>query len=186
MERTIYAGNNKIKLYYAKEADRELIYGMAFEEDAIWQAMFDDKDHFCWSEIRDEEPHFFGNTPGLSKYLLIVWEDKIVGTISHTFNDGKITNMELDMWLRSIEYTGRGIGSNAMKLLIDSLCRDYSIETFIIRPWLKNKRAIKAYEKCGFVVTNTFEPSDYYGKYLETWGNGDYPEGENVNMILTI
>ena len=73
-----------------------------------------------------------------------------------------------------------------MKLLIDSLCRDYSIETFIIRPWLKNKRAIKAYEKCGFVVTNTFEPSDYYGKYLETWGNGDYPEGENVNMILTI
>ena len=54
MERTIYAGNNKIKLYYAEEADRELIYGMAFEEDAIWQAMFDDKDHFCWSEIRDE------------------------------------------------------------------------------------------------------------------------------------
>ncbi|MCC0646737.1 GNAT family N-acetyltransferase [Clostridioides sp. ZZV15-6598] len=186
MKRNLYAMREKIKLFYAEDSDRKLIYDMAFEEDEIWKSMFDNKDDFDWSDIHDEESYFFSSTPGLNKYLLIEYDNQIVGTISYTYNDGKISNMELDMWLRSMKYTGKGIGSKAMKLLIDSLIRDYEIGTFIIRPWVKNPRAIKAYEKCGFVVSDCFNPKDYYGKYFDKWGQGDYPEGENVNMVLSI
>lgn len=186
MGRTPYVKKDNIALLYAEEIDRELIYNMAFEEDDIWQSMFDSKEHFDWAEIRDEEPHFFGNKPGLSKYLLIEYDDQIIGTISHTYNNGKIPNMELDIWLRSVKYTGKGIGTKVIKLLVERLIEDKNIATFIIRPWINNPRAIRAYEKCGFAATDTFNPEDYYGKYLEEWGQGDYPEGENVNMILLI
>lgn len=186
MKHAIYAREDNITLLYAEESDRQLIYNMAFEEDAIWQSMFDCKEHFNWAEIRDEEPHFFGNKPGDSKYLLIEYEGQIIGTISHTYNDGTIPNMELDMWLRSIKYTGKGIGTKVILLLVKSLIEDYKIKTFIIRPWSKNPRAIRAYEKAGFVTADTFDPKDYYGKYLDEWGQGDYPDGENHNMILSI
>ena len=186
MNRYLYIEKNGIKLLYAEDTDRRLIYDMAFEEDEIWQAMIENKEDFPWSLLRDEEPHFFGSTPGFSKYLLIEYDNQIIGTISHTYNDGKIPNMELDMWLRSSKYTDRGLGSSAMKLLIDSLVRDFGIKTFIIRPWIKNPRAVKAYEKCGFVVTDSFDPDDYYGKYLELAAQGDFGEEETVNMVLSI
>jgi len=186
MNRHLYTERNDIKLLYAEEKDRRLIYDMAFEEDETWQAMVASKEDFPWSELRDEESHFFGIDPGRCKYLLIEYNEQIIGTISHTYHDGKIPNMELDMWLRSSRYAGKGIGSSAMKLLIDSLVKDYNIETFIIRPWVRNPRAIKAYEKCGFVVMDSFNPEEYYGKYLEIGGDGDFGEEETVNMVLSV
>lgn len=186
MRRTIYASKDAITLLYSEIVDRELVYNMAFEEDAIWQSMFNCREQFDWSEIRDEESHFFGSEPGLSKYLLIEYNGQIIGTISHTYNDGKIVNMELDMWMRSVKYTGRSIGTKVIQLLVERLVEDYKIKTFIVRPWIKNPRAIRAYEKAGFVVADAFAPEDYYGKYFAEWGQGNYPEGENYNMVLSI
>ena len=186
MNRHVYAQKNDLKLLYAEEADRRLIYDMAFEEDAIWQAMIKKKEDFPWSVLGEEEPHFFGAAPGMSKYLLIEQAGQIIGTISHTYNNGRIPNFELDTWLRSSKYAGKGLGSGAMKLLIDSLVKDYGIKTFIIRPWSKNPRAVKAYEKCGFVQTDSFDPKAYYGKYLEMAGEGDFGAEETVNMVLHI
>lgn len=158
---------------------------MAFEEDEIWQSMIEHKEDFGWTQIRDEENHFFGNEPGKSKYLLIQYQGEIVGTISHTHHDGKIESFELDMWLRSVKFVGKGIGSTAMKMLIDSLVQQYGIKTFLIRPWYKNSRAVKAYEKCGFQQCKDFVVSDYYGKYLEQYGDGDFGD-ETFNMILEV
>jgi len=186
MKRHLYIEKDGIKLLYANDSDRRLIYDMAFEEDETWQAMIAEREEFPWSQIRDEEPHFFGSEAGLSKYLLIEYDNQIIGVISHTYNDGKIPNMELDMWLRSTKYAGKGLGSRAMKILIEALVKDHNVETFIIRPWIKNPRAVRAYEKCGFVIVDTFNPDDYYGKYLEEYGQGDYAEGETVNMVLSI
>jgi RimJ/RimL family protein N-acetyltransferase len=185
MNRQIYNQKSGMALLYAENTDRRLIYDMAFEEEAIWRSMIENKEDFPWSVLRDEEPHFFGAAPGMSKYLLIELDKLIIGSISHTFNDGKIPNMELDMWLRSSQYAGKGLGSKAMKLLIDSLIKDYGIKTFIIRPWIKNQRAVRAYEKCGFMVEDTFNPDDYYGKYLEVAAQGDFGLEGTVNMVLT-
>jgi len=186
MDRQIYLEKDNIKLLYAENSDRRLIYDMAFEEAEIWQAMFENKNDFNWADLRDEEGHFFGSEPGKNKYLLIQYQGDIIGTISHTHNNGKIENLELDMWLRSAKYTGKGIGSTVMKMLIDHLVKQYGIKTFMIRPWLKNPRAVRAYEKCGFQQCKDFVPSDYYGQYLEQYGEGDYSAEETVNMVLEV
>lgn len=186
MNRQIYLEKDNIKLLYAENSDRRFIYDMAFEESEIWQAMLKNKDDFDWAELRDEEEYFFGSEPGKNKYLLIQYQDEIIGTISHTYNDGKIENLELDMWLRSTKYTGKGIGPAVMEMLINNLVKQYGIKTFIIRPWLKNHRAVRAYEKCGFRQYKDFVPSDYYGKYLEQYGEGDYCAEETANMVLEV
>jgi len=186
MDRQVYAQNGDLTLLYAEYADRRLIYDMAFEDDLIWRSMLERREDFPWSELRDSEDYFFGSAPGRDKYLLIEYSGEIIGMISHTYNNGKIPNLELDTWLRSAEYTGRGIGSAVMKMLIDRLVLDHGIKTFIIRPWIKNPRAVRAYEKCGFKRREDFVPSDYYGKYLEQYGDGDYSAGETVNMVLEV
>jgi len=81
------------------------------------EAMFENEDNFNWAELRDEEGHFFGSEPGKNKYLLIQYQGDIIGTISHTHNNGKLENLELDMWLRSAKYTGKGIEPAASKNL---------------------------------------------------------------------
>jgi RimJ/RimL family protein N-acetyltransferase len=159
---------------------------MAFEQPEIWQSMFEKKEDFDWAELRDEEEHFFGSKPGKNKYLLIQYNDEIIGTISHTYHNGNKINFELDTWLRSTAYTGKGIGSVVMKMLIENLVKQYGIKTFIIRPWVKNPRALRAYEKCGFKLRKDFDVSEYYGKYLEQYGDGDYSAEETANMVLEI
>lgn len=186
LNRIEYVKADDIALLYSEESDRLLIYNMAFEEDSVWQAMLEKKEDFDYTFIQEEEPCFFDGKPGLNKYLLIEYKNQVIGTISHTYNDGKTPNFELDMWLRSEKYIGKGIGTRVLKLLTRQLAKDYQIKTFLIRPWIKNPRAIQAYKKCGFIIRDNFVPENYYGKYLEMGGDGDYPQGETCNMILEI
>lgn len=186
MKRAIFCENEKVQLLNAQNHDRQLIYDMAFEDDTVWKSMLQMKENFPSELILDEEDCFFGNEKGKSKYYLILVKGQIVGTVSHTFHEGaKIESMELDIWLRNSKFTGQGIGSSALKLLIDTLNEEYKITTFIIRPWMKNKRAIKAYEKVGFRVCSEFDPTVYYVKYLEEFGQGDFLD-ETWNMVLEL
>jgi RimJ/RimL family protein N-acetyltransferase len=186
MERQEYIEKGNIRILYSENTDRRFIYDMAFEEDAIWRSMFTDKSEFDWAEFRDSEDCVFDSSPGTDKWLLIEYEGEIAGTVAYTYNDGKIENFELDMWLRSEKYTGKGIGSAVMKMLIDQLVRQFGVKTFIIRPWINNPRAVKAYEKCGFRRKEGFVPADYYGKHLAQYGEGDYGVDETVNMVLEL
>ncbi len=184
MDRKVFAQQEDITLLFAEEPDRRMIYDMAFEEPGIWRSFAETRDEFPWSVVEDEDPCFFGREPGKSKYLLIHYQGKIIGTISYAHNDGRTENFELDIWLRSESYTGKGIGSSTMKLLIRTLVVRHGVKTFIIRPWSKNPRAIKAYEKCGFLEKKDFRPEEYYGSNLDLYGPGDHEPGENCNMVL--
>lgn len=41
MDRQIYLEKDDVKLLYAENSDRQLIYDMAFEEPEIWQTSLD-------------------------------------------------------------------------------------------------------------------------------------------------
>lgn len=183
--RKVYMHNEDLELVYTKDSDRRLIYDMAFEEDMIILAMLPAKEYFPIEKLLEEEDYFFGEEPGDSKYLLICYQDRIVGTISHTRHDGKVDSMELDIWLRSVSYTNRGIGYRAMSMLIKQLVKDFGINTFLIRPWKRNKRAIAMYQKCGFQEKKDFKVEKFYTTYLKEEGAGDVP-GETLNMVLHI
>ena len=56
-----------------------------------------------------------------------------------------------------------------------------------MRPWIKNQRAIRTYEKCGFKVTNPFDLTLFFTQEeIEKYGNGAYSVEETVNMLAEV
>jgi RimJ/RimL family protein N-acetyltransferase len=81
--------------------------------------------------------------------------DKVaVGQINHDKIYEEDNSAELDIWLRSSEYINKGYGTDAICTLCNYLHREFNCRRFILCPSARNSRAIKAYEKAGFVITN--------------------------------
>lgn len=183
MNNKLFFQKGDISLFFTEEKDRKLIHQMAFEEEGIWKSFLTKKEEFPYSQVEGEDPEYFNGKQSKNKYYLIGYKKDVVGVIGHTYHDGVTKAFELDIWLRSSAFTSKGIGSTTMKLLIERLVKLYEVKTFLIRPWKKNKRAIRAYEKCGFVEKPGFDAADYYTRYLKTDGEGDYKD-ETYNMVL--
>ncbi|MCL1994281.1 MAG: GNAT family N-acetyltransferase [Spirochaetes bacterium] len=183
--RLLCCGDSDISLYFATRQDQKLVFDMmGMEDKEVFDSMFYGESRpQTWDEYEDDESEFYTGAKGKNNYLLIAHAGEIIGSVSHSYNAAKIENMELDIWLRSKKFLGKGLGSQTLVLLTDYLHREYSIETFIMRPGAKNRRAIRAYEKCGFAILDNFDPRDYYdSEAAEKWGAGDYGVEETVNM----
>lgn len=83
-------------------------------------------------------------------------------------NDIKIdtdnNTYEYDLFIGEEEYLDKGIGTLIVNKVNDIIINKYHANSIILRPFKRNIRAIKCYEKCGFV--NILE---YLGK--DTLGN---------------
>ncbi len=184
MVRTVCVANEKIKLLFAQERDRRLIYELSLEDENVILAMFNHAEDFRWEELESEKSDFFDGQPGLSKYLFIEYCGEIVGVFCHEYHDALVPNMEFHIWLRSTKYIGKGIGPQSVQLMREHISKEYGVETFLMRPWIKNLRAIKVYQKCGFEIIEDFVLEDYYTKdEIEQYGNGPYLKDETVNMV---
>ncbi len=94
---------------------------------------------------------------------------------------------ELDIWLNQLEHCGKGLGTTALKELVAYLQLELGIERFIIRPAAKNSRAIRAYEKAGFIkVRHKLATIQTYllPEYLATYGAGDYGFEQTTVLVL--
>jgi RimJ/RimL family protein N-acetyltransferase len=130
------------------------------------------------------ERKYFPGDESRNAYLLMESAGEIIGWISHAYKNSNIENMEIDIMFKALKYTGKGVGSKIIAALTDYLNEKYGIKTFIIRPGKHNARAIRAYEKAGFAVMDTFDPNDYYeAEDVTLWGDGDYGADGTVNMI---
>lgn len=56
----------------------------------------------------------------------------------------------IDLFLGEVEYRNQGIGTDSLKLLIQTLFDKYHADAVMIDPKVHNKRAIRCYHKCGF------------------------------------
>ena len=185
--RTLCCCNNNISLYYAKIADKKMIFDMSREEQEIYDSMFyGENNPYTWEEYAEKENEFYSGEKSKNNYLLIEYTGEIIGTVSYSYNQAEIENMELDIYLRSDKHTGKGLGTQTLILLTDYLSNEYLIKTFIIRPSKTNGRAIRCYEKSGFAILNNFDACKYYvGLDISDWGNGDYGIDGTLNMIKT-
>ncbi|MDI9436338.1 MAG: hypothetical protein QM396_10115, partial [Euryarchaeota archaeon] len=76
-------------------------------------------------------------------------------------------------------------GTKALLRLVETV-RDLGYEKVIIRPSKHNKRAIKSYQKAGF-IQEELEPKNYYlSEYLPKYSDGDYESGGDVFMVLKL
>ncbi|WBW95632.1 GNAT family N-acetyltransferase [Oceanirhabdus sp. W0125-5] len=187
-KKEICAYGENISLEFAQLKDKKLIYDMLVSPE-VKNLMFDENHpEPSWEEF-DEEPDslFSGVLNEEGNYLLIKVDGEVIGTVSYAFNSGKLKSAELDIWISSTRNLGKGYGTEAIKLVIEFVHSNYGIKTFIIRPWIKNNNAIKAYEKCGFKEIEVFDPSDFYSEEeVDEYGEGDYGVDETVNLIYEI
>ncbi|MDA8603630.1 GNAT family N-acetyltransferase [Alphaproteobacteria bacterium] len=76
---------------------------------------------------------------------------------------------ELDIWIGARQWWGRGIGTQAIEAL-GHVLRGYGITTLLIRPSARNRRAVAAYKRAGFIEATSqtrrlpakvYEPEDW-------------------------
>ena len=98
-----------------------------------------------------------------------------VGAIAYGDIDAR-RRVELDVWLGSEANCGRGLGTDAIEALVGYLQAELGVRTFMMQPSARNPRAVRAYEKVGFVrVPATAEEIE------ADWGGVDHPD--SVLMI---
>jgi RimJ/RimL family protein N-acetyltransferase len=126
-----------------------------------------------WEEFCDDYlPHFFdGSQPGVGRSYIIEHEGRAVGHVSYSRMDelpGPCA--ELDIWMRDSTCCGHGWGSVALDMLARQLHEVFGVRELVLRPSARNVRAIRSYEKAGFVrldlsqdeQAHRYNPGEYH------------------------
>ena len=131
-----------------------------------------------WGQFCDDyRPHFFNGTrPNSGRSYIIENDGVAVGHINYDRLDQIRSCAELDIWLRSSKYCSKGFGSDAIITLVGYLKSQYNVKEFILRPSRRNPRAIRAYERAGFLKVNMSKKEQ-----TRQYGEGDY--SDDVLMI---
>lgn len=107
------------------------------------------------------------------KLFIIQYKNKDIGLVQiYKFeNDINLDELdyfkniyEYDLFIGEEEYLSKGIGTNIVQLINQIIYYEYLADAIILRPFKRNIRAIKCYEKCSFKLI-----ADYDGK--DTLGN---------------
>lgn len=166
-----------VQLRSARECDRRDVYSWLAESDVTASMMgpptYPDSLPPTWDEFcADYGPRFFDSSaPELEASYIIEVAGEPVGHVNYEIRDVPVRLAELDIWLRSEGDTGHGYGPDALAALTEYLQSALGINTFLLRPAARNRRAIRAYQKAGF----TLVPMTAQQK-VETYGPGDYDD----------
>jgi RimJ/RimL family protein N-acetyltransferase len=160
----------------AQEQDRPSVYAWLALSDVTpsmlgpptyLEAPIPSWDEFC----ADYVSRFFdGAQPQLGRSFIIEREGAAVGHVSYSKVERGRGSAELDIWLRSEASCGRGYGPDALTALTRYLHKTLGLREFIMRPSRRNQRAIKAYDRAGFVLqpltpaqqAALYGPGDHY------------------------
>ncbi len=93
---------------------------------------------------------------------------------------------EIDAWLKSLEYTGKGIGPSAINKLVEKLNKEMGFHTFFIRPAKENTRAVNSYKKAGFKETELIPEKYYKPEFIEEYRKSGYGEGKDIFLVKTV
>ena len=70
---------------------------------------------------------------------------------------------EYDLFIGEEEYLSKGIGTIIVNKIDEMIFSEYLADAIILRPFTRNIRAIKCYEKCGFKLIRECNSSDTLG-----------------------
>lgn len=70
---------------------------------------------------------------------------------------------EYDLFIGEKEYLNKGIGTQIVNFIDNYIFDTYKPETIVLRPFKRNIRAIKCYEKCNYHIIDEYEGTDTIG-----------------------
>ena len=71
--------------------------------------------------------------------------------------------IEYDIFIGESEYLSRGLGTKIVNYVNNYIYENYLCDCIVLRPFKRNKRAVKCYEKCGFERTYEYIDNDTLG-----------------------
>jgi RimJ/RimL family protein N-acetyltransferase len=148
---------NVIYLKPATLSDKRAVYEWSAQSDITKCIMdpplFPDNPVPTWKEFnQDYKDNFFdGSQQLLGRGFLICTDCETVGFTNYNdiFLDEGFT--ELDVWLKSDEYCGKGYGTDAILTLCKYLKALYDLKYVLMEPSARNPRAVRSYQKIGFI-----------------------------------
>ena len=182
---------NKVDLVPATLDYRKKVYEWCFQSETTSShagpPKYPEAPIATFEEFCDDytEYYFTASRPGDGMGFIILHEREPVGFISYSSFHLQQYKSELDIWMNSEANCGKGFGVDAIVSLGEYLNKTLVIQELIMRPSIKNVRAIKAYKKAGFKKSDQC-PNEYLlDKYVSIYGDGDYGADESVLLIKT-
>jgi RimJ/RimL family protein N-acetyltransferase len=148
MPPVVYGVN--IVLRPACEADIEA--RLALGRDAHIAEMFGANREDARPMTRDEAVQWVQKLQGQSYAWVIETEGALIGEIRLDRVDARDRRASMAIGIHDPAYLGRGLGSEAIRFLTAHAFDVMRLHRIAIRVLSYNRRAIRAYEKCGFVV----------------------------------
>jgi len=129
------------------------------------------------------EHYFTGTKPREGRGLLIVNNDEPIGFISYCSFHLKPGIAEFDIWFPREADCGKGYGTDALLTLADYVFNKMDFREIIIAPSARNKRAVRAYEKAGFIKTDKAMSEFLLNEYVSLYGGGDYGADDTAILV---
>jgi diamine N-acetyltransferase len=166
-----------VTLRPATEDDRRDVYSWLATSDVTASMMgppkYPDVPIPTWDDFSaDYGPHFFdGSRRNIARSFIIESDGKSVGHINYDGLATKLAMAELDIWMRAESFCGLGYGTDALVALMRHLRNHLGVCTFVIRPSLRNQRAVRAYRRAGFSDSNLSSEEQ-----VRIYGQGDFQD----------
>lgn len=90
--------------------------------------------------------------------------------IKYGYKDEKEVVYGMDQFIGEVDHLNKGIGTQLVKATVDYILRERNANKIIMDPQVWNERAIKCYEKCGFMKKKYLEQHEWHeGEYRDCW-----------------
>ena len=110
--------------------------------------------------------HYGAEEPDVARFILI--DSTETGESALGYFQYYVVSKEIiviDQFIGEADYINQGIGTAAIRLFLEMIVAKHEPQEVIIDPYPENKRAIKCYEKVGFI---------YYATELKKNGESAY------------
>ncbi len=150
--------DSRVTLREVIPADREtyLVYGG--QADANWG--FGGRKETARPKTPEQADRFLKGRPGRMRWAITV-DGRFIGAVS--FHDLEETHRRarLVIGIMRADDMNRGLGTEAVKLVLAHGFGETNLHRVDLRVLARNKRAMRAYEKCGFVHEGTERESAF-------------------------
>jgi aminoglycoside 6'-N-acetyltransferase len=125
-----------------------------------------------WFEQRklslEEITNKYKNKLNKQELLIIEYDNKDIGLVQIYKFEYDIPIIldnvyEFDLFIGEKEYLDKGIGTKIVELITKLIYSKYDAKYIILRPFKRNKRAIKCYEKNNYKIINEYNGKDTLG-----------------------
>lgn len=158
--------SERIYLRSIKESDAPIMLESTKDEEIRY--MTGTKSTFTLEQIQSYINNISKDSSRNDLAICLKENDQMIGELSITDIEEEAKKAGLRISMNSIELTGKGYGTEAIKLILKFVFEDLELNRLQLEVFSHNIRGIRTYEKVGFIKEGTLRESLYYnGKYSD-------------------